>query len=82
MSALMAHVEALPDTPVNRQMLRGHELRKGHTPDMRHVSADGVLWHRVALCCGETVPERVDTWESATPWATVGPMAAAMGGMS
>lgn len=60
-------VESVPDSPFNRRMIQGHELRKGHAADVRHVSADGVLWHKVYLCCGEDIPETVTSWEDAVP---------------
>lgn len=49
-------VESLTDTPYNRALARGHRIRNGH--DMRAVqaSSDGILWHNVMLCCGETIP--------------------------
>jgi hypothetical protein len=55
-------IETPADTPFNRRMAEGHKNRTGHKLDAVQVSDDGVLWHTVRLCCGETVPETVDTW--------------------
>lgn len=56
------HIEELPDTSFMRRMAEGHETRMGHKLDAVNVSEDGMLWHMVRLCCGETVPETVGTW--------------------
>lgn len=56
-------VELVPDTAFNRRMAYGHEVRKGHTANFRHVTADRVVWHRVAVCCGDVVPSEVATFD-------------------
>jgi hypothetical protein len=55
-------IEAPADTPFNRRLAEGHLHRTGHALDAVQVSDDGVLWYTVRLCCGETVPDTVDTW--------------------
>ena len=49
-------------------------MRLGHEENAVHVSADGILWHKVRLCCGDTIPATVDTFgpPPAVP-ATAGP---------
>jgi hypothetical protein len=56
-------VTPVPDTAFNRRMAYGHEMRLGHAADFRHVTADRVLWHRVAACCGDVVPVEVATFD-------------------
>lgn len=51
-----------PRTAFQARMVRGHRARMGHTARFLQVSADGKLWHRVALCCGEKVPAQVQKW--------------------
>lgn len=60
-------IEKLPDTPMNKRMATGHLIRLGHQLNAVHVSQDGMLWHRVYLCCGESIPETVKTWNDITP---------------
>jgi hypothetical protein len=60
--------EAPADTPFNRRLAEGHLNRTGHKMNLVQVSDDGILWTNVRLCCGETIPETVDTWqEKPTP---------------
>lgn len=59
--------QEIPNTTLNRQLALGHEIRKGHKYRGILVSQDGKLWHKVALCCGEEIPEKVETWEEAIP---------------
>jgi len=61
------YVTDLPDTAMNRRILLGHSLRKNHTPDVLHVSLDGVLWTKVYRCCGESIPALVSTWDALVP---------------
>lgn len=61
------HVSTIPDTPFSRRMAAGHAMRLGHTENAVHVSADGMLWHKVRLCCGDTIPATVPTWDDVTP---------------
>lgn len=63
----VTHIEAVPDTPFQRRMARGHMLRHGHAMEATHVSADGQLWHSVKRCCGETIPAAVETWAETIP---------------
>lgn len=60
-------IQHIPDTPFNQRMARGHYMRLGHDLDALEVSEDGILWHRVYKCCGETIPFKVATWEDTTP---------------
>ena len=61
------HQAPIPDTPFNRRLAEGHRNRTGHEQNAVHVSDDGTLWHRVRLCCDETIPETVETWADHTP---------------
>lgn len=54
-------------SPFHARLARGHEIRKGHALHAVEVSQDGILWHTVRLCCGETIPDTVSTWNDATP---------------
>lgn len=54
-------------TPFQARMEAGHEMRTGHRANFVHVSADGVLWHRVALCCGDPIPDTAPTWADTMP---------------
>lgn len=65
--APVQYVEPLPDTAMQRRMAAGHAMRLGHAENAVHVSADGVLWHKLRLCCGDTMPATVPTWEGVTP---------------
>lgn len=56
-----------PDSPFNARMERGHYMRTGHKLHAVEVSQDGMLWHKVYLCCGESIPDTVPTWEDHTP---------------
>lgn len=56
-------VTPVPDTAFIRRMMQGHEVRKGHTANFSHVTADHVVWHRVAVCCGEAAPTEVATFD-------------------
>jgi hypothetical protein len=60
-------VEPLKDTPFQARMARGHKMRLGHELKAVQVSSDGILWHTIKLCCGETIPESVETWADHTP---------------
>lgn len=55
------------NTAFQQRMARGHRIRTGHNLDALQVSEDGVLWHTVKRCCGETVPKTVETWEQHVP---------------
>ena len=59
--------EPILHTPFNRRMAEGHKMRIGHKLNRVQVTADGVLWHGVNLCCGETAPETVTTWADTLP---------------
>lgn len=59
-------VSTIPDTPFERRMAQGHRIRLGHELNAVHVSSDGVLWHKVNLCCGDSIPESVASWEELT----------------
>lgn len=61
------HIEPVRNTPMNAQMAVGHLMRLGHVLDAVEVSEDGILWHRVYKCCGETIPATVQTWDNLTP---------------
>ena len=61
------YVETPVYTLFNARMARGHEMRLGHELKAVQVSDDGILWHTVRLCCGETIPDTVETWEDQTP---------------
>jgi len=61
------HIEEPLDNSFQRRMARGHMLRHGHDLDAMQVSADGTLWHRVNLCCGEAIPAAVKTWAEEIP---------------
>lgn len=61
------YVEQLADTPFNARLARGHKLRKGHELKAVQVSEDGTLWRYVYLCCGETIPDSVPTWDEFNP---------------
>lgn len=63
MSSKVVAVVPVLDTAFNRRMAQGHEARMGHAADFRQVSADRVVWHRVRVCCGDVVPETVDTFD-------------------
>lgn len=60
-------VETIPNTAMQQRMARGHRIRLGHEQKAVHVSDDGILWHKIRTCCGETIPETVTTWEDYTP---------------
>ena len=60
-------VATVPSTPMEQRMARGHKIRTGHDQVALQVSDDGILWHKVRVCCGEQVPESVETWEDHTP---------------
>jgi len=60
-------VTTIPNTPFQQRMARGHRIRNGHELAALHVSDDGILWHKVRTCCGEQIPETVETWEQHTP---------------
>jgi hypothetical protein len=60
-------IEKLADTTFNARLARGHKLRKGHDLNAVQVSADGVLWRYVHLCCGEEIPADVPTWNEFNP---------------
>ena len=60
-------IDDVQRTPFQRRMEIGHEMRTGHRADFVHVSEDGILWHRVALCCGQAIPEHVPTFADHTP---------------
>lgn len=59
------------ESPMHRQMVAGHRSRKGHELVVVMASVDGILWHRVYLCCGETVEQRVA--EGLATWAQTAP---------
>jgi hypothetical protein len=61
------HQGPIPDTPFQRRMARGHYNLRGHKLNAVHVSDDGILWHTVRLCCGDTVPDTVQTWADHHP---------------
>lgn len=63
------HVEPIQHTAMQERFARGHRARLGHKADAVHVSDDGKLWHRVMLCCNESIPDTVPTWENLTPQA-------------
>jgi hypothetical protein len=63
----VAHIVTPQDTPFQRRMARGHHIRQGHPLDAMQVSADGVLWHTVRLCCGQAIPATVATWDEHVP---------------
>jgi hypothetical protein len=52
------HTKQPMESPLERSFARGHRERKGHEQVIVLVSLDGYLWHRVRLCCGETVEQR------------------------
>ena len=52
----------LADTPMNHRLEVGHALRTGHELEAEQVSDDGILWHTVRACCGETEPETLPVW--------------------
>jgi hypothetical protein len=54
-------------SPFNQRLARGHRMRLGHELKAVQVSEDGILWHTVRLCCGETIPDTVDAWEDHIP---------------
>lgn len=54
--------EPLPDTEFARRVAEGHRLRLGHSLEAFNVSDDGMLWHTVRTCCGDTEPETVPTF--------------------
>jgi hypothetical protein len=60
-------IQPLHDTPLQRRIAAGHLQRTGHPLDAVSVSGDGVLWHTVRRCCGESVPPEVATWQDMTP---------------
>lgn len=60
-------VEPVANNSFNARMAEGHKRRLGHDLKAVQVSADGILWHTVRLCCGETVPETVPTWSEVIP---------------
>lgn len=53
----------LADTTFNRRSAAGHYHRLGHQLNAVQVSADGELWTRVNLCCGEEVPADVPSFK-------------------
>lgn len=59
------------ESPMERMRRQAHRGRTGHELVSIMVSADGILWHRVAECCGETVEQKVaeglPTWAQAAP---------------
>lgn len=60
------------ESPMQRAFRQGHRGRTGHELVVIMASADGILWHRIALCCGETVEGalaagRLTTWAQAAP---------------
>jgi len=64
------YIEPMPATAMQERAAQGHRARLGHRADFRHVSDDGKLWHRVAVCCGEAIPDTVPTWADVTPAPT------------
>lgn len=60
-------IQHIADTPFNARLARGHYMRLGHVLDAVEVSQDGILWHKVYKCCGQTVPATVATWDDMTP---------------
>lgn len=54
-------IKDTPRTPFQARMEAGHEVRTGHPAEFVYVSADGMLWHRVALCCGDPIPDTAPT---------------------
>jgi hypothetical protein len=54
-------------------MAIGHQIRKGHALAAVLISADGILWHQVNLCCGVTPPAAAGTWAEMTPAPAPGP---------
>jgi hypothetical protein len=60
------------ESPLERQRQRGHRQRTGHEAVSVLVSVDGILWHRVNECCGDTIEAaiesgRVTTWAQQIP---------------
>ena len=64
------YIEPMPATAMQERAAQGHRARLGHPADFQHVSDDGKLWHRVAVCCGEDIPDTVPTWADVTPAPT------------
>lgn len=60
-------IEPMSATAMQERAAQGHRARLGHKADFVHVSDDGKLWHRVARCCGEEIPDTVPTWNALTP---------------
>jgi hypothetical protein len=60
-------IQHIANTPFNARLARGHEMRLGHALEAVEVSSDGILWHKVYKCCGETIPATVKTLEDITP---------------
>lgn len=61
----------VPDSAYWRAMASGHLNRHGHALDAVLVSEDGFLWVGTKLCCGETVPESVNSWIDLVPMMKV-----------
>lgn len=57
----------IPNTAFNARLAAGHEIRLGHPLHVVLTSEDGMLWHRVYLCCGQELPTTVPNWEDITP---------------
>ena len=65
------HTAPPTESPMERAFQQGHRRRQRHELVVIMASVDGILWHRVYLCCGETVEQRVAdglaTWASTAP---------------
>lgn len=57
------HMEPITDNAYNRRMAEGHKRRTGHDLVGYQASDDGVLWHTIRECCGETEPEKLTGWQ-------------------